>query len=82
MVRKTVSIDEQLFSELKREGILEQFKNFSDLVSISLKNTIESIKKENYKREIANMASDPMVQNDIDEVQEEFKYADRELDAF
>ena len=82
MVRKTVSIDEQLFSELKREGILEQFKNFSDLVSISLKNTIESIKKENYKREIANMASDPMVQNDIDEIQEEFKYTDRELDAF
>ncbi len=82
MVRKTVSIDEQLFSELKREGILEQFKNFSDLVSISLKNTIESIKKENYKREIANMASDPMVQNDIDEIQEEFKYTDRELNAF
>jgi len=81
MLRKTISIDEQLFTELKNEGILEHFKNFSDLVSNSLKNTVESIKKENYRREIEQMSNDPMVKSDIDEVQEDFKYSDREIDA-
>ena len=81
MLRKTISIDEQLFTELKNEGILEHFKKFSDLVSNSLKNTVESIKKENYRREIEQMSNDPMVKSDIDEVQEDFKYSDREIDA-
>jgi len=37
----------------------------SDLVSSSLKQTIESIKKENYRRQIEQMTSDPMVIEDI-----------------
>jgi hypothetical protein len=82
MLRKTISIDEHLFLELKNEGLLDHFKNFSDLVSISLKNTIESIKKENYKKQIEQMSKDPLVISDIAEVQEDFKYADRELDVF
>lgn len=76
MLRKTVSIDEHLFLELQNEGVLNHFKNFSDLVSSSLKNTIESIKKENYRKQIEQMAKDPQVLSDIEEIQEEFKYAD------
>lgn len=45
MLRKTITIDEYLFSELEKEGILEHFKNFSDLVSSSLKQTVTQIKK-------------------------------------
>ncbi len=82
MLRKTVSIDEHLFLELEKEGILDHFKNFSDLVSSSLQNTIESMKKENYKNQIAQMAKDPMVLDDIEEIQEDFKYADSENHAF
>ena len=82
MLRKTVSIDEHLFLELQNEGVLDHFKNFSDLVSSSLKNTIESMKKENYRKQIEQMAKDPLVQSDIEEIQEDFKYADSELDAF
>jgi len=82
MVRKTISIDEHLFSELKEEGVLDHFKNFSDLVSSSLKQTIESIKKENYQKQIEKMANDPLVMEDIMQVQEDFKYADGETDAF
>ncbi len=82
MLRKTISIDEHLFLELKEEGVLDHFKNFSDLVSVSLRNTIESIKKENYRKQIEQMAKDPLVLSDIEEIQEDFKYADRELDAF
>jgi hypothetical protein len=82
MVRKTISIDEHLFLELEQEGVLSNFKNFSDLVSSSLRSTVEYIKKENYRKQIAQMANDPLVQNDIDEIENDFKYADGELHAF
>jgi len=82
MVRKTVSIDDDLFLQLKEEGVLDHFKNFSDLVSSSLQQTITSIKKENYRKQIEQMANDPMVIEDIAKIQEDFKYADGEIDAF
>ena len=82
MLRKTISIDEHLFLELEKEGILEHFKNFSDLVSSSLQNTVESMKKENYRKQLAQMAKDPLVLTDIEEIQEDFKYADSEANAF
>jgi len=81
MLRKTVSIDEELFLALKREGIFEHFKNFSELVSSSLQHTLETIRRENYRQQIAQMAQDPMVMEDIEQIQEDFKYADREVDA-
>jgi len=82
MLRKTISIDEHLFLELQNNGVLDHFKNFSDLVSNSLQKTIESIKEENYRKQIEEMANDPMVLNDIEEIQEYFKYSDSELNAF
>ncbi len=82
MLRKTISIDEHLFLELEKEGILDHFKNFSDLVSSSLQNTIESMKKENYRKQLAQMAKDPLVLTDIEEIQEDFKYVDSEANAF
>ena len=82
MIRKTISIDEHLFLELQKNGVLDHFKNFSDLVSNSLQKTIESIKEENYRKQIEEMANDPMVFNDIKEIQEDFKYVDSELNAF
>ena len=82
MLRKTISIDEHLFLELEKEGVLDNFKNFSDLVSSSLRNTVEYMKKENYRKQIAQMAHDPLVQSDIDEVTDDFQYADGELNAF
>lgn len=82
MLRKTISIEEHLFLELQNEGMLDHFKNFSDLVSSSLQNTIEFMKKENYKKKIAQMSQDSMVQDDIQEIEEAFEFADSELYAF
>ncbi|CAA6801128.1 MAG: Unknown protein [uncultured Sulfurovum sp.] len=81
MLRKTISIDEQLFSQLKEEGILDHFKNFSDLVSNSLQKTIVIMQKENYRKQIEAMANDPIVLDDIEEIQEDFKFADSEDNA-
>jgi len=82
MVRKTISIDDELFMQLEKEGVMDHFKNFSDLVSSSLRQTVENMKKQNYQRQIAEMANDPMVIEDIAQVQEDFKYADSDTDAF
>ena len=82
MLRKTISIDEHLFLELEKEGVLAHFKNFSDLVSNALQNTIESMKKENYKKQIAQMSQDSMVQDDMKEIEEAFEFADNEQYAF
>ena len=81
MLRKTISIDESLYYQLESEGVLENFRNFSDLVSVSLRNMVIDIKKENYRKELEQMSRDPMVQEDIDSVMEDFKYADGEMDA-
>lgn len=82
MLRKTISIDEQLYRELEQEGVLDRFKNFSDLVSSALRNTVENIRKENYRRALEEMANDPLVKSDIEEIQEDFKYADSDSDVF
>ena len=82
MLRKTISIDEHLYMELKNTGVLDHFKNFSDLVSNSLQETIESMKEKNYRKQIEEMAQDPLVLRDIEEIQDDFKYADSELYAF
>jgi Arc/MetJ-type ribon-helix-helix transcriptional regulator len=82
MLRKTVSIDEYLFAQLEQEGVLDRFKNFSDLVSSSLRNTMESVRREGYRKQLEQMASDPMVIEDISRIEEDFRYADGELDVF
>ena len=80
MVRKTISIDDELFLALEQEGVLDHFKNFSELVSTSLQQTIETMRKQNYQRQIAQMAQDPMVMDDIAQIQEAFQYADYDAD--
>ncbi|MBN2897092.1 MAG: hypothetical protein JXK05_14510 [Campylobacterales bacterium] len=81
MLRKTITIDEHLFLELQKEGAFEQFKNFSDLVSNSLRTTVEAIKRERYKKELEKMSRDPLVQSDISGVTDDFAFVDGELSA-
>lgn len=82
MVRKTISLDEALLIDLQENGILNQFKNFSELVSLSLNDTLQKIRRDNYRQQIAKAAADPMVKADIDEIMEDFKYVDGENNAF
>ncbi len=78
MIRKTVSLDENILFDLERCGALERFSNFSELVSIALREKIERIEEENYCAQIAAAAKDPMVLEDIRSVEEDFRYADSE----
>lgn len=82
MVRKTISLDDTLWVDLEENGVLNQFKNFSELVSLSLNDTLQKIRWENYRQQIAKAAADPMVKADINEIMEDFKYVDGENNAF
>ncbi len=78
MIRKTVSLDENILLDLQHCGALERFNNFSEIVSVALREKIEKIKEENYRAQIAAAAKDPMVLEDIRSVEEDFRYADSE----
>lgn len=82
MVRKTISLDDALWVDLQENGVMQQFKNFSELVSLSLNETLQKVRSENYRQQIAKAASDPMVKADIDEIMEDFKYVDGEQRVF
>lgn len=82
MVRKTISLDDTLWIDLQDNGVLNQFKNFSELVSLSLNETLQKVRRENYRQQIAKAASDPMVKADIEEIMEDFKYVDGEHNVF
>ena len=78
MIRKTVSLDENILLDLQRCGALERFNNFSEIVSVALREKIEKIEEENYRAQIAAAAKDPMVLEDVRSVKEDFDYADSE----
>jgi len=77
-MRKTISIDDALFLELQKEGLLEHFKNFSELVSVALRQSLQEAKKRAYKEQIRKMSEDPMVLEDIRKIEEDFQYSDFE----
>ena len=50
MLRKTVTIQPDIFKALEINNIMEQYQSFSELVSSSLKLLIEKQKKSNIKK--------------------------------
>ena len=82
MMRKTISMDESLMLDLQKNGLLEEFKNFSELVNSALKEKMQAYKKVRYKNLIEAASKDPMFLEDIAQVSDDFKYVDGENDAF
>ncbi len=82
MLRKTISMDESLMLDLQKNGLLEEFKNFSELVNSALKEKMQAYKKVRYKNLIEAASKDPMFLEDIAQVSDDFKYVDGENDAF
>jgi len=77
-VRKTVAINDELFNTLKLNHLLEQYSSFSDLVSNALQLLLEKQKKDAYKKAMIEASQDKLYIEDIQEIQEDFKYADYE----
>ena len=50
MIRKTVTIKDELFHNLDQNNIMKQYQSFSELVSTALQLLIEKQKKRNIKK--------------------------------
>jgi len=78
MIRKTVTIQPDVFQALELNKIMEQYQSFSELVSSSLKLLIEKQKKEQYKKAMLEASQDRLYIDDMKEIEDAFSYADDE----
>ena len=78
MVRKTVTIRDDLFHDLELNHIINQYQSFSKLVSSALELLIEKQKKEQYKLAMREASKDEMYIQDMKSIENEFQYSDFE----
>jgi len=79
MIRKTVTIKDELFHNLNQNNIMKQYQSFSELVSTALQLLIEKQKKEQYKKAMIEASKDKVYMEDMKNIENEFKYADNEI---
>ncbi len=78
MLRKTVTINDNLYNMLISSKIIEKYSSFSELVSTSLELLIEKNKKEQYKKAMIEASKDKLYLKDMEEIENDFKYVDFE----
>ncbi len=78
MVRKTITINDELFKKLELDHITEQYQSFSELVSNALQLLIEKQKKEHYKQAMIEASKDELYIKDMREIEGAFKNSDFE----
>lgn len=78
MLRKTVTIQPDVFKALELNNIMEQYQSFSEVLSYSLKLLIEKQKKEQYKKAMLEASQDKLYMDDMKEIENAFAYADNE----
>ena len=78
MIRKTVTIQPDVFQALELNQIINQYQSFSEMVSSALQLLIEKQKKEAYKRAMLEASQDKLYLEDMREIEEAFYYADNE----
>lgn len=78
MIRKTVTIKDDLFRTLELNHIINQYQSFSHVVSSALELLIEKQKKEQYKKAMIEASKDELYIQDMKSIENDFKYADYE----
>ncbi len=78
MLRKTITIDDELYKKLELNHITQQYQSFSELVSNALHLLIEKQKKEHYKQAMIEASKDKLYIEDMKEIVEAFKESDFE----
>ncbi len=80
MLRKTITLDDELYKKLELNQITRQYQSFSELVSNALELLIDKQKKEHYKQAMIEASKDELYIKDMKEIEEAFKYSDFEKD--
>ena len=78
MLRKTITIQPDIFKALELNQITTQYQSFSEMVSSALQLLIEKQKKEAYKKAMLEASQDSLYLEDMKEIDKAFYYADNE----
>jgi len=78
MLRKTITIQPDVFQALELNQIINQYQSFSEMVSSALQLLIEKQKKEQYKKAMLEASQDRLYLEDMRELDEAFAYVDSE----
>jgi len=78
MLRKTITIDDELYEKLELNNITTQYKSFSELVSNALQLLVKKQEMEHYKEAMIEASKDRLYLEDMKEIEEAFKYSDYE----
>ena len=78
MIRKTITVKNDILESLELHQILTQYNSFSEMVSSALKLLIEKQKKEQYKNAMLKASTDEIYLQDMKEIEADFKYVDGE----
>jgi len=78
MLRKTITIQSDIFQALELNQIINQYQSFSEMVSSALQLLIEKQKKEQYKKAMLEASQDKLYLEDMREIDEAFFYVDSE----
>jgi len=72
MLRKTITIQPDIFQALEINQIINQYQSFSEMVSSALQLLIEKQKKEQYKKAMLEASQDRLYLEDMREIDEAF----------
>ncbi len=78
MIRKTVTINDELFYNLELTKLTHKYNSFSELVNNALQLLIEKQKKDDYKKAMLEASKDKLYLKDMQEIENDFKYSDFE----
>ncbi len=78
MIRKTITINNELFYNLELTKLTQKYNSFSELVNNALQLLIEKQKKDEYKKAMIEASKDELYLKDMQEVENDFKYIDFE----
>jgi len=78
MIRKTITIKDDLFHNLEISHLIKQYQSFSELVSNALQLLIEKQKQEQYKQAMIEASKDKLYISDMKAIEDDFLYADSE----
>jgi Arc/MetJ-type ribon-helix-helix transcriptional regulator len=78
MLRKTITIQPDIFQALELNQIINQYQSFSEMVSYALQLLIDKQKKEQYKKAMLEASQDRLYLEDMREIDEAFAYVDSE----
>jgi len=78
MLRKTITIEDELYEKLELNNITAQYKSFSELVSNALQLLVKKQEMEHYKEAMIEASKDRLYLEDMKDIEEAFKYSDYE----